>query len=68
MLFVSFWELASDVDPKRVVSAAPKLTKSGAYPPKGAKTINWLVTTGGKGVTISEADSTDAVYRDTPFG
>jgi hypothetical protein len=64
MLFVAFWELAADVDPKRVASIAKKLTKTGTYPSKQVKTVfNWLVTAGGKGVTITEADSAEAMYR-----
>jgi hypothetical protein len=64
VLFVAFWELAADVDPEKVGSAAVKLTTSGAYPPKGVKTLYyWLVTAGGKGVTISEADNAEEMYR-----
>jgi hypothetical protein len=63
LLFITFWQLGEDTDVKKIAAAAAKLTKSGVFPTKGSKIINWLVTPGGKGVTISEADSEEAIFR-----
>ena len=63
MLFVTFWKMANNVETSKVAEAAKKLFEQGKYPAKGVKVHYWLMTPGGKGIVISEADDIEAIFK-----
>lgn len=65
LLFVAYWELNPDKDPKEIAKLAADLTKTGKFPVKGEKVIGWYMTASSPrwGVTIVEADSEETVFN-----
>jgi hypothetical protein len=64
MLFISFWKLSDDADPVEVAKLGHGLTEKGAFPVKGIKLHAWLITPGGKGIAIVEAENAEALFNE----
>jgi hypothetical protein len=66
MLFISYWELNADFDPSELADIAQMLLSKNLYPVEGVNQIGWYVSASDFwGVSISEADSEEAMLRGT---
>jgi hypothetical protein len=66
MLFVVYWELNENLNPKDVGKLATELLEKGLFPVEGVKQLGWYGTTSVPtwGVTIEEADNAEAIFKD----
>jgi hypothetical protein len=64
MLFVEYWELNPNFEPKKLAEAASKLLEKGEWPVPGIKLVGWYITPEYWGVTIFEAESEEAMLKD----
>ncbi|MFW9941905.1 MAG: DUF3303 domain-containing protein [Candidatus Thorarchaeota archaeon] len=66
MLFISYWELNPDFDPSEMAEIAQMLMSKKLYPAEGVNDIAFHVSTNDYwGISISEADSEEAMARST---
>ena len=66
MLFISYWELNPDFDPTEMADIAQQLINRKVYPAEGVNDIAFHVSTSDYwGISISEADSEEALVRST---
>lgn len=63
MRFITYFELNPDFDPSELASLGMELMEKKLYPAKGVETMAWYVSTGYWGISISEADSVDALMN-----
>lgn len=64
MLFISYWELNTDFDPSELAGIAQELISKKLYPTEGVEQIGWYLSTSDYwGITISKADSEEAMLR-----
>jgi len=65
MLFVSYWELNENFNPRDVAKLAAELLEKGLYPIKGVKQLGWYITSSVPywGITIEEADNAETVFK-----
>lgn len=63
MLFITYYELANDVELDEVLEAGNRLIEEGHWPPEGMDVIRWDGTVNRWGVTIAEADDFETIYR-----
>lgn len=64
MLFVAYWELNPDLDPKKIAEVAAKYLQEGKFPVPGVKTVGWYLTAELWGVTVFEVESAETIFKD----
>jgi len=66
MLFVVYWELNENLNPKDVAKLGAELAEKGLFPSEGIKQLGWYSTASVPywGVTIEEADNAEAIFKD----
>lgn len=62
--YISYWELNPDLDPSEIADVAQKIISRGLYPAEGVKELAWYVSTDYWGVSISEAESEEAIMNE----
>lgn len=63
MLFLAYWKISEDVEPKEVMEAGGALIESGTWPPDDVEVIRWDTTVDNWGITLMEADNYEAVNQ-----
>jgi len=63
MLFMTIWQVNPTIPPRKVAEVAHELTSKGLWPIKGVKVVGWYISPGGKGVTITDAENGEDVYK-----
>jgi len=65
MLFVTYWELNENINPKDVAELGAELTEKKLYPIKGVKQLGWYITGSVPywGITIEEAATVEQVMK-----
>ena len=63
MRFITYFELNPEFDPSELAQLGMDLMEKKLYPAKGVETIAWYVSTGMWGISISEAESVDALMN-----
>ena len=65
MLCMTYFELGENVDLKKMIEKAAEMMQKGMYPPEGIKLVGNYVSAGGNwGVTVYEAESEEAAYKE----
>jgi hypothetical protein len=66
MLFVAYWELNENLNPKDIAKLGAELVEKGLTPVEGVKQLGWYVTSSVPlwGVTINEADNAETIFKD----
>ena len=65
MLFVAYWEINPNLEPKKIAEAAAKVLEKEEFPVKGIKTIGWYITREYWGVTIFETENAEPMFKDS---
>lgn len=55
--------MTKDVDASKVAMIAASMTEKGEYPVGDSKTLNWLISPGGKGIIILESNNLEDVFQ-----
>ena len=66
MLFISYWELSEELNPKDVVEVAAELMEKKLWPVEGTKIIGWYVAPGEVptwGITITKTETVEQVLK-----
>jgi hypothetical protein len=63
MRFISYFELNPEFDPSELASVGMNLMEKKLYPAKGVETIAWYISTGYWGISITEAESVEAMMN-----
>ena len=63
MRFIAYFELNPDFDPSELAEVGIDLMKRKLYPAEGVETLAWYMTPGNWGISVSEAESVDALMR-----
>ena len=63
MRFISYFELNPDFDPSELAEVGIDLMKRKLYPAEGVETLAWYMAPGNWGISVSEAESVDALMR-----
>ena len=63
MLFITYYELNTDVSVQERLQAGQMLTSSEMFPPEGTELLRWDATPDDWGVAIFEADSAEAAQK-----
>jgi hypothetical protein len=61
MIYITYWELNSDFDPKDLVDLTQTAINKGLVPFEGVKQLAWYVTPDYWGISIEEAESEAAI-------
>lgn len=61
MKFIAYFELNPEFDPSELAEIGSNLMKRKLYPAEGFNSIAWYMAAGFWGISISEADSVEAV-------
>ena len=64
MLFVTYWELNPDFDPSELADLAQTFLSKKLFPAEGVEILGWYVTPEYWGISISKAESEEAVMRE----
>ncbi|MBY8991807.1 MAG: DUF3303 family protein [Candidatus Lokiarchaeota archaeon] len=64
MLFVTIWELNPDFDPSKLTELAQTFMSKNLFPAEGIEVIGWYITPEYWGLTISKAESEEAIIRE----
>lgn len=64
MLFVTIWELNPDFDPSKLTELAQTFMSKKLFPAEGIEVIGWYITPEYWGLTISKAESEEAIMRE----
>ena len=64
MLFMTYWRLNENLDPKIICKVADKLMKEGKYPPEGVELKAHYFGPSNWGVAVFEADSHEAAFKE----
>ncbi len=64
MLFITYWELNPDFDPSELADLAKTFLTKKLFPAEGVEVIGWYVTPEYWGISITKADSEEAVMRE----
>ena len=64
MLFVTIWELNPDFDPSKLTELAQTFMSKNLFPAEGIEVIGWYITPEYWGLTISKAESEEAIMRE----
>lgn len=63
MRFITYFELNPEFDPSEMAQIGMDLMKKKLYPAKGVETLAWYMTPGNWGISVSEAESVEAIMR-----
>jgi hypothetical protein len=63
MRFISYFELNPELDPSELAEIGIDLMKRKLYPAEGVETLAWYMTPGLWGISVSEADSVEAIMK-----
>lgn len=63
MRFIAYFELNPKFDPSELAEVGIDLMKRKLYPAEGVKTLAWYMTPGLWGISVSEADSVEALMN-----
>lgn len=64
MLFVTYWELNPNFDPSELSELAQTFISKKLFPAEGVEQLGWYVTTEYWGVSITKAESEEAVMNE----
>ena len=63
MRFITYFELNPELDPSKLAEIGMDLMKRKLYPAEGVETLAWYTTPGMWGISVSEADSVEALMK-----
>ncbi len=63
MRFITYFELNPEFDPSELAELGLDLLKKKLYPAEGVETLAWYLTPGMWGISISEAESVEALMN-----
>jgi len=63
MRFIAYFELNPELDPSELATIGIDLMKRKLYPAEGVETLAWYMTPGNWGISVSEADSVEALMK-----
>lgn len=63
MLFISYWELNQNSNMGERLGVANNIITNGLYPPEGVNVLRFDIAPGDWGVSIFEADNSEAVFK-----
>ncbi len=63
MRFIAYFELNPEFDPSVLAEIGVDLMKRKLYPAEGVETLTWYMTPGMWGISVSEADSVEALMN-----
>jgi len=61
--FITYFELNPNFDPSELASLGMELIEKKLYPAKGIETLSWYISTDYWGISVSEADSVEALMN-----
>ncbi len=65
MIFISYWELNESLDPSELADIVQTLMNKKLVPAEGIKQLAWYVSPDYWGITVTEAESEEALVNDS---